>query len=183
MWKFFRLALIGFTLGASIIWVASLHAQGGGTALNVEPGEWQWSERGGSTHQRLCVTDPIDLAVVPLSRIAMRKIGCRVQILDNERTLLTVNYSCNSRNGRNVLRAIDGAMGQLETQGVSHGEPFAVDYDVRRVGSCMAGSIKPANAPRSRNDRRVPRVRGDETALFESTRRLARRDLATPKFR
>ena len=130
--KFFRLVMLGFVLGASLIWVTVSYARRSVTNLRLAAGEWQLSERDGPRHQHICIADPVELALAPKGRSR-----CRSMMMENAQDVLIIHFECPSvGKGRSVLRVIDDASGRLETQGISHGEPFATDYDARRLGAC-----------------------------------------------
>lgn len=101
----------------------------------VEPGEWLLRER--SSHaggERLCVGD---LAALLQPRHPSEL--CERFIVDNQSDRATVTYQCRrSGHGRTDIRVETPRLVQIRSQGVAAGEPFELDIEARRVGTCNA---------------------------------------------
>lgn len=123
-----RLALAGVMAGAAMAAGAVQIAALG----EVTPGEWQLKEIDGTETKTLCLADPSLLFQV-------RHVGasCKRTVIDSAAKAATVQYSCASGgSGRTTLTVRSPQSIKVETQGMSGGAPFAVDYDAKRVGDC-----------------------------------------------
>lgn len=133
-------AVLGFvTLAAGLC--APLRPQSAAPALTalalIEPGEWQLRSRVDPDENRsICVGDPRILLQVRHGRIA-----CTRFVIANEARETTVHYGCaGAGNGRTTLRVETPRLIQIESQGVADNEPFALQFEGRRVGACSGNS-------------------------------------------
>jgi hypothetical protein len=122
------LGLAGFVGG-------SLAAGGPALALldRIQPGLWEIRERNnpGGTRQ-VCVNHGRKL-------VQLRHMGetCKSFVVEDTAAAVTVQYTCESTGyGRTRIRFENGALVQLETQGIANGLPFDFSAEVRRVGNC-----------------------------------------------
>lgn len=129
--------LFGFIALASIAPLRSQPAAPPLTALAlIEPGEWQLRSRGDPVENRsICIGDPRHLLQVRHGRIA-----CTRFIIANAAREATVHYTCaGAGNGRTTLRVETPRLIQIESQGIADNEPFALQFEGRRIGTC--GSV------------------------------------------
>lgn len=101
----------------------------------LEPGLWEFKEVGGtSPSSRLCVTDVRQL-LQPLQPTPV----CKQFTSENTGDHAAVAYDCAARGqGRTSLRVETARLVQIDSQGISGGRPFAVRYEARRIGACVA---------------------------------------------
>ena len=106
------------------------------TALSVvESGQWELKSRGIAMEKQLiCVSDARVLLQPRHSGSA-----CTRFIITNDSRVATVQYSCPGMgSGRTMLRVETPRLVQIDSQGISGLEPFAVKLEGRRVGECGA---------------------------------------------
>lgn len=101
----------------------------------LETGLWEFKEIGGtSTSMRFCVTDVRQL-LQPLQPTPV----CKQFTSENAGDHAAVAYDCAARGqGRTALRVETTRLVQIDSQGISGGRPFAVRYEARRIGACVA---------------------------------------------
>ena len=101
----------------------------------LETGLWEFKEVGGtSPSTRLCVTDVRQL-LQPLQPTPV----CKQFTSENAGDHAAVAYDCAARGqGRTALRVETARLVQIDSQGISGGRPFAVRYEARRIGACVA---------------------------------------------
>jgi len=101
----------------------------------LETGLWEFKEIGRpSQPTRLCVTDVRQL-LQPLQPTPV----CKQFTAENADDHAAVSYDCAARGqGRTSLRVETARLVQIDSQGISAGRPFAVRYEARRLGACIA---------------------------------------------
>ncbi len=130
-------------LGAGFLATASIAGTGADvprghelTALaTLQPG--LWILRGldaGSPSKAMCVAD-----VRLLLQVAHGKTMCTRSVISDSPTATTVYYSCAGQgHGQTNMKVETPRLVQIDSQGVIGNEPFAVSYEVRRMGECQA---------------------------------------------
>ena len=69
--------------------------------------------------------------------------GCQDRLVQQKRGQMTVTYSCPAQGwGRTELRLETPGLYQLDTQGISGKEPFALRAEARRTGDCPMATQK-----------------------------------------
>ncbi len=118
-------------LGATLI--AAAPAQAPSLLSAIEPGNWQLHELGGEA-RALCITDPASLL-----QIQHGMANCARRLIDDGPRAATVHYTCpGAGHGRTVLKLETPRSLALETQGIDHGEPFDLRYQLTRTGACQS---------------------------------------------
>lgn len=120
-------------LGAGAL-LGSAAAQAPRDALDgVEPGLWRLHQIGaGEADVTLCVADPRAL-------LQVRHPGaqCIRHPLDLGPNKAGARYSCPGAGyGQTDLTVENPRLVRIQTQGIAKGQPFADDYEARRVGAC-----------------------------------------------
>jgi hypothetical protein len=103
----------------------------------LETGLWEFRDldRPGQT-TRICITDLREL-LQPQQPTPL----CRHFIGENERDHVAVAYDCAAGGqGRTSLRVETARLVQIDSQGISGGRPFALRYEARFIGACVAAS-------------------------------------------
>ena len=130
---------LGRVLLPCVIGTASIGAAPAGqlAALTaLEPGLWQLRAPGEPT-RNLCLGDP-----APLMQIRHSGAACSRLVIENEKLIATVHYSCPGAGwGRTTLRITTPRSARIETQGIAGNAPFDVSLDARRTGECTAKSV------------------------------------------
>lgn len=120
---------------ASVLLVAAANPKDPAVLAQIEPGAWQLRELGG-TARALCLTDPSSLL-----QIQHGMANCQHRLIEDGPRSATVHYSCpGAGHGRTVLKVETGRSLALETQGIDHGEPFDLRYQLTRTGACQAAA-------------------------------------------
>ncbi len=104
------------------------------TALSlVQPGQWSLRSRDDATETRsICVRDPLALLQVRHSANA-----CSRFVIANNARDTTVHYTCpGSGHGRTTIRVETSKLVQIQSQGIADNEPFALQFEGRRIGEC-----------------------------------------------
>lgn len=103
----------------------------------LQPGQWDLRPRGGTgSTKSLCLTD-----MRMLIQLQHCTASCRRFIVTNEAREATVSYTCpRAGHGQTTIKAETPRLAQVTTQGIDGNEPFAAEYEARRVGACPAGS-------------------------------------------
>ncbi|MBX9881018.1 MAG: hypothetical protein K2X73_03505 [Sphingomonas sp.] len=119
-------------MGAAL--VAAAPAQAPAVLAGIEPGNWQLRELGSGTTRALCITDPASLL-----QIEHGMADCSRRLIDDSPRAATVHYTCpGAGHGRTVLTLETGRSLALETQGIDHGAPFDLRYQLTRTGACQS---------------------------------------------
>jgi len=127
----------------SRLWVTGLGLVGIGGALGaaaspsilagVEPGLWEISRPGSTTH-KICVADAADLA-----QIEHHASKCTRQVLRESGSTATVNYSCEGGGfGHTTMTVLTPRSLRVETQGIADHAPFKYTFQARLAGNCPA---------------------------------------------
>lgn len=134
--KMMGLAAAGLVAVATVAGAAQIAA-----LTEVTGGEWQLKEIGGTETKTVCLADP-----AMLFQVQHPTATCKRNVIDSEAKAATVQYSCASGgSGRTTLTVRSSQSIKVETQGMSGGAPFAIDYDAKRIGDCPAAT--PAATP------------------------------------
>ncbi len=102
-------------------------------ALNtLEPGLWQLRSSDGGPPRSMCVSDP-----KALLQIQHLGVACNRFVISNDAKQSSVHYTCpGAGHGRTTVRVETPRLIQIDSQGVSRNEPFAMLLEGRRVGNC-----------------------------------------------
>jgi len=124
-------ALAGLTFG---ILVAPATAQAPELAMlgSLQSGGWDVQVRGEDGAKRVCLRTGREL-------IQIRHQGkqCSRVVVDDEASLVTVQYSCKGDGyGRTTIRKETTQLVQINSQGIEDGLPFHFNAEARRVGGC-----------------------------------------------
>jgi hypothetical protein len=108
------------------------------TALNsLEPGLWQLDIAGRPSRQS-CIAD-----TTALVQIEHDQPNCSRFVIANEAKSSTVHYSCQRAGwGRTTVRIETPTAAVIQTQGISHNQPFDYTVQAHKVGAC--GSVTAA---------------------------------------
>jgi hypothetical protein len=118
------LALLGAGVGAAALPVA---------LTGVAAGRWQLHEIGRpETTRSVCVANTGQL--MQLRHGARR---CTQTVLSQTPRSATVHYICpGAGHGQTILTAESPKVIRLQTQGIAEGQPFDLDVEARRLGTC-----------------------------------------------
>lgn len=99
----------------------------------VQPGLWMLKSRESQVSSRsVCVSD-----VRALLQVQHGAAMCNRFVIANTARETTVHYTCpGSGHGRTTIRVETPRLIQIESQGIARREPFAVEFEGRRVGEC-----------------------------------------------
>lgn len=99
----------------------------------VEPGRWRVREIGATDSERsMCVADPRVLL-----QLGHPGATCSRVLLETSKAKLGVRYSCPGAGYGQTSITVEGPhLVRIQTQGIANGQPFAGDYEARRVGRC-----------------------------------------------
>ncbi len=100
----------------------------------IRPGLWEIRPRDNrEAIQKICVRNAAQLL-----KLQHRGASCgKPYVIDNQSVTATVSYSCGaSGHGRTTIRAENGDIIQLNTQGIAGNAPFSYSAEGRRRGSC-----------------------------------------------
>lgn len=116
--------------------LAAGQAAAAGTSPSVsgiEPGQWELRSREpGEAALRLCIRD-----VQSLVQIRHQGQSCRRFVVEDRAERLSVTYECPSTGrGQTSIRAETPRLVQIDSQGIVDGNPFALNLEGRRVGTC-----------------------------------------------
>jgi len=97
------------------------------------PGLWEASGiPGAKAPVRQCLGD-----VLALAQFEHRTENCSRQVIRDDATMTTVEYSCPGGGfGRSEIAFVTPRSLRIETQGISDGLPFHYVLQARRVGDC-----------------------------------------------
>lgn len=105
----------------------------------IAPGAWDLRARDPQDRRtHLCVANAVSL-------MQPRHAGqqCEQYVVQNESERAAVTYNCpKGGRGHTVLRRETGELVQIDTQGVSQGEPFAMALEGRHVPSCASATAQ-----------------------------------------
>lgn len=101
----------------------------------LQPGQWELRPRGNGSQKSLCLND-----MRALLQVQHAGVPCTRFVITNAARQATVNYTCSrGGNGQTTVKVETPRLVQLQTQGIADNEPFAYEYEGRRVGACAAG--------------------------------------------
>ena len=115
--------------------IGAAPAQGPGlkALAGIELGQWHLRAPDQVTGGRsICITDPQILL-----QIRHGGAQCSRFVIDDSPQSTTVSYSCpGSGHGRTTISVETPRLIRIDTQGVADGQPFALEFEGRRVGAC-----------------------------------------------
>lgn len=117
---------LGLTLPAA--------AQTDGLAMlsGLTKGEWTIKHRDGSADRKVCVKTGEELI-----QLRHTETDCSRFVVEDGANKVTVQYTCPGNGyGRTNIRKENGALVQIESQGIASGLPFQFAAEARRTGSC-----------------------------------------------
>jgi hypothetical protein len=95
-------------------------------------GEWTIKHRDGSQDRKICVKTGQELI-----QLRHNETGCSRFVVEDGANKVTVQYTCPGNGyGRTNIRKENGALVQIESQGIASGLPFQFAAEARRTGSC-----------------------------------------------
>ena len=99
----------------------------------VQPGQWFLKSRTNPAESRsVCISD-----VRALLQVEHGAAMCNRFVIANTPRETTVHYTCpGSGHGRTTIKVETPRLIQIESQGIARQEPFAVEFEGRRVGEC-----------------------------------------------
>lgn len=125
-------------LGAVIatgLFAAAAPAQAPSFAMlgSLEKGQWTLTERGKSGPAKsVCLGDATQLL-----QLEHKGQQCSRYTIRDTAGEVTVHYTCSKQgHGRTTVRKETPRLIQINTQGISNGQPFSYDYEGRKGGSC-----------------------------------------------
>ena len=106
----------------------------------VQPGQWSLKSRTNPAANRsVCVSD-----VRALLQVQHGAAMCNRFVIANTPRETTVHYTCpGSGHGRTTIKVETPRLIQIESQGIARKEPFAVEFEGRRVGECKVAMRGP----------------------------------------
>jgi hypothetical protein len=136
MWQISSAAVVALLMGGATMAAAPQAAPS--TALSrLETGRYELKEVGSLAEPRLvCLAD-----AAMLIQLQHPGTQCSRLIVADGADSTTINYTCaGGGHGRTVVTITTPRSFDLQTQGISSGAPFDMDYQGRRVGACGARS-------------------------------------------
>lgn len=98
----------------------------------IETGQWVLRSSDGGGTRSICVSDPS--ALLQLQHLGT---SCSRFVIANDPKQSVIHYTCpGAGHGRTTLRVETPRLVQIDSQGVSRREPFAVQFEGRRTGPC-----------------------------------------------
>ena len=95
-------------------------------------GEWTIKHRDGSQDRKICVKTGQELI-----QLRHNEAGRSRFVVEDGANKVTVQYTCPGNGyGRTNIRKENGALVQIESQGIASGLPFQFAAEARRTGSC-----------------------------------------------
>lgn len=123
-------AVVAGVSGEAPLWAQTPEA---GFLSKLASGTWELRERGNpNAVRRICLKTGKEL-------IQIRHPGevCRQTVVSDTADELTVQYICHGDGyGRTHIRKESSTLIQLDSQGISHSQPFSFTVEGRRVGGC-----------------------------------------------
>ena len=136
-----RIAFIVSLAGLISLAVPGLGQPAPGSAIGqlplLQPGQWSLKSRKDPGQSRLlCLSD-----LRPLLQLRHGNAVCSRFIIASNARSATVQYSCpGAGQGRTTVKVETARLVQIESQGIMNNEPFALEFEGRRVGECVAVS-------------------------------------------
>ena len=98
----------------------------------LDRGAWTLSFRSGQPAQRICLRTGRELI-----QLQHRQPGCERFVVGDSANEVTVQYTCRGNGyGRTTIRRESNGLVQLRSQGIQGGQPFRIEGEGRRTGSC-----------------------------------------------
>ncbi|WP_321323688.1 hypothetical protein [uncultured Parasphingorhabdus sp.] len=99
----------------------------------LSAGEWTLKQRGSTgSGKKVCLGNP-EL----LLQIQHGRANCTRYVIENGPKKLRVSYKCGpAGHGVTEIKQESSTLVQISSQGFRNGEPFSVDFEGRRTGSC-----------------------------------------------
>ncbi len=130
------IAVPGFTQSAQTPTQAPAQPAALKALAQLQPGQWELRPRGAGTQKSLCLND-----MKALLQVQHAGAVCTRFVITNVARQATVNYSCaRGGTGQTTVKVETPRLVQLQTQGIVDNEPFAYEYEGRRVGACAVNS-------------------------------------------
>ncbi len=128
--------IVGAVLLASVFGAAGkvVIAQEVGLPMlaSLERGEWTVRYRDGREAGKVCLKTGYELV-----QLQHGQAKCNRFVVDDSPVSVTVQYTCRGNGyGRTSLRRETASLVQLESRGISGGQPFEFQAEVRRTGAC-----------------------------------------------
>jgi len=133
--------VLSATLGALLVGGATMAAApqaASSTALSrLETGRYELKEVGSLAEPRVvCLAD-----AAMLIQLQQPGTQCSRLVVADGADSTTINYTCvGGGHGRTVVTITTPRSFDLQTQGITSGAPFDMDYQGRRIGACAARS-------------------------------------------
>lgn len=104
----------------------------------LEPGQWAIRSRKDPSESRsLCLGD-----ARLLFQIHHGNAACTRFVVSNEPRGATVQYNCpGTGQGLTTLKVETARLVQIQSQGVMNDEPFALEFEGRRIGECGTKAV------------------------------------------
>ena len=101
----------------------------------IQPGQWSLHAHDRPSDNRsICVGD-----ARALLQVRHGEAMCSRFVIASDARTATVHYTCpGSGHGRTTIRVESPHIIQIETQGIINNEPFALSWEGRRTGDCVA---------------------------------------------
>ncbi|MEM6856807.1 MAG: hypothetical protein AAF559_02975 [Pseudomonadota bacterium] len=119
---------------ALLVGAVPLAAQSDELAMlsGLSKGEWTVKYRGNSPERKICVETGKEL--IQLEHDAT---DCSRYVVEDGVSKVTVQYTCRGKGyGRTDIRRESAQLVQIESQGISSGQPFRLAAEARRTGPC-----------------------------------------------
>jgi hypothetical protein len=103
----------------------------------LQPGQWELRSRGASAATKsMCLND-----MRALLQVQHGAAACNRFVTTNDPRQAVVNYTCaRAGHGQTSLRVETPRLVQIQTQGIADNEPFAFEFEGRRVGACATST-------------------------------------------
>ena len=113
-----------------VLFVAGLSAAAPSVLTGVDGGLWEVTGHGPPA--RMCLADPLQLAA-----FEHRSNSCTRSIIRSDGQSVVVSYRCSGGGfGQSEVFLLTPRSLQIDTQGISGGEPYHYVLNARRVGDC-----------------------------------------------
>lgn len=98
----------------------------------LAPGEWHIRFRPDNRIERICVRNGREFI-----QLSHRQQPCSQFIVEDTADRVTIQYTCRGQGyGRTYIRRENNGLVQIESQGLVHGQPFALSAEARHTGPC-----------------------------------------------
>ena len=127
-----RAFMAGAALVAAFAWPATAQAPELAMLDTLTKGSWDLRLRSDGSHRLICVRTGRELI-----QIRHGQSGCTQFVIDDQPTLVTVQYTCRGDGyGRTTIRKEGNGLVQIRSQGSQGGLPFTLEAEARRTGPC-----------------------------------------------